>query len=82
MVKLTSNDGQEFNVPKEVAMQSVLIKNMLEDIGDADDQPIPLPNVSAPILAKGSLSFRGFMQPMVTLWKTARPHGPWQSCAE
>ncbi|KAJ3417119.1 suppressor of kinetochore protein mutant [Chytridiales sp. JEL 0842] len=52
MVKLTSNDGQEFNVPKEVATQSILIKNMLEDVGDADDQPIPLPNVSAPILSK------------------------------
>ncbi|KAJ1553907.1 suppressor of kinetochore protein mutant, partial [Cladochytrium tenue] len=31
---------------------SVLIKNMLEDVGDADDQPIPLPNVSGPIMAK------------------------------
>ncbi|TPX33082.1 hypothetical protein SmJEL517_g03928 [Synchytrium microbalum] len=40
MVKLTSSDGQEFAVPKEVACQSVLIKNMLEDIGESDDAPI------------------------------------------
>ncbi|KAI8826935.1 Skp1 family, dimerization domain-containing protein [Fimicolochytrium jonesii] len=52
MVKLTSSDGQDFAVPKEVACQSVLIKNMLEDVGEADDQPIPLPNVSGPILQK------------------------------
>ncbi|KAI9358925.1 Skp1 family, dimerization domain-containing protein [Zopfochytrium polystomum] len=52
MVKLTSSDGQEFVVAKEIAMQSILIKNMLEDVGDADDQPIPLPNVSGPILQK------------------------------
>ncbi|KAJ3023196.1 hypothetical protein HKX48_003974 [Thoreauomyces humboldtii] len=52
MVKLTSTDGQEVSVPMEIACQSVLIKNMLEDVGDSEDQPIPLPNVSGPILAK------------------------------
>ncbi|KAI8807336.1 Skp1 family, dimerization domain-containing protein [Cladochytrium replicatum] len=52
-VRLTSSDGQDFNVVSEIANQSVLIKNMLEDIGDnADDNPIPLPNVSASILQK------------------------------
>jgi hypothetical protein len=57
MVKLTSSDGQEFTIEKEIANQSVLIKNMLEDIGDADDQPIPLPNVSGAILKKGMYCF-------------------------
>ncbi|KAJ3061522.1 hypothetical protein HDU98_002573 [Podochytrium sp. JEL0797] len=52
MVRLTSSDNQEFSIAKEIADQSVLIKNMLEDIGDADDQPIPLPNVSGAILQK------------------------------
>ncbi|KAJ3286897.1 hypothetical protein HK104_008843 [Borealophlyctis nickersoniae] len=52
MVKLTSSDGQEFTVAKEIACQSVLIKNMLEDVGDDVDQAIPLPNVSGPILTK------------------------------
>jgi S-phase kinase-associated protein 1 len=55
MVKLTSADGQEFSVPKEVANMSVLIKNMLEDFGEETDAPIPLPNVSGQILAKGTL---------------------------
>ncbi|TPX65822.1 hypothetical protein SpCBS45565_g04879 [Spizellomyces sp. 'palustris'] len=53
MVKLTSSDGQEVTVPKEIACQSILIKNMLEDVGEDDDQPVPLPNVSGPILQKG-----------------------------
>lgn len=53
MVKLTSADGQEFTVTKEVANMSVLIKNMLEDFGEETDTPIPLPNVSGQILAKG-----------------------------
>ncbi|KAJ3101681.1 hypothetical protein HDU97_001222 [Phlyctochytrium planicorne] len=52
MVKLTSSDGQEFSVGKEIACQSILIKNMLEDVGESEDQPIPLPNVSGPILSK------------------------------
>jgi len=30
MVKLTSSDGQEFTISKEVAYQSVLLKNMIE----------------------------------------------------
>ena len=52
MVKLTASDGKEIIVPKEVAIQSTLIKNMIEDIGDTE-QPIPLPNVSGPVLEKG-----------------------------
>ncbi|KAJ3027540.1 UNVERIFIED_CONTAM: hypothetical protein HDU68_003626 [Siphonaria sp. JEL0065] len=52
MVKITSSDNQEFTIAKEIANQSVLIKNMLEDVGDSDDQPIPLPNVSGAILQK------------------------------
>lgn len=57
LVKLSSSDGQEFAVPKDVACLSVLIKNMLEDIGENEDQPIPLPNVTGPILTKGKYSF-------------------------
>ncbi|CEP15341.1 hypothetical protein [Parasitella parasitica] len=51
MVKLLSSDNEEFTVDKEVAEKSVLIKNMLEDIGDSDS-PIPLPNVKETILKK------------------------------
>ncbi|KAI8608971.1 Skp1 family, dimerization domain-containing protein [Chytriomyces sp. MP71] len=52
MPKLCSSDNQEFSVSVEIANQSVLIKNMLEDVGDSDDQPIPLPNVPGAILQK------------------------------
>ncbi|KAJ3129742.1 hypothetical protein HK098_000111 [Nowakowskiella sp. JEL0407] len=52
MVKLLSSDNQEFTVAKEVATQSVLIKNMLEDVGESDETPIPLPNVTGPVLQK------------------------------
>ena len=53
MVKVTSSDGQEFTVSKEVACMSVLIKNMLDDFGEEMDQAIPLPNVTGAILGKG-----------------------------
>ncbi|MBW0505439.1 hypothetical protein O181_045154 [Austropuccinia psidii MF-1] len=51
MVVLTTSDGEHFTVDREVAIRSVLIKNMLEDVGDIDS-PIPLPNVSASVLKK------------------------------
>ncbi|KAL1925937.1 hypothetical protein VTP01DRAFT_7215 [Rhizomucor pusillus] len=50
-VKLISSDNEDFTVDKEVAERSVLIKNMLEDVGDSDS-PIPLPNVTAKVLRK------------------------------
>ncbi|KAG0045555.1 hypothetical protein BGZ83_009249 [Gryganskiella cystojenkinii] len=50
-ITLTSLDNQEFKVDKEVAERSILIKNMIEDVGESD-APIPLPNVSSAVLAK------------------------------
>ena len=50
-LKLESSDNKVFTVSTIVAQQSVTIKNMLEDIGDAD-APIPLPNVTGYILEK------------------------------
>lgn len=52
MVKLTSSDNQEFNVPEDVIFQSTLIKNMLADL-EVGDAAIPLPNVTGHILQKG-----------------------------
>ncbi|KAH9249077.1 hypothetical protein BASA81_013196 [Batrachochytrium salamandrivorans] len=52
MVRLSSSDAQEFTVAKDIAYQSVLIKNMLEDLGDDEDASIPLPNVAGTVLAK------------------------------
>eukprot|EP00741_Cyanophora_paradoxa_P007719 tig00001187_g7468.t1 len=50
MVKLKSQSEEIYEVEKEVACMSTTIKNMLEDTGS--DAPIPLPNVSSPILQK------------------------------
>ena len=49
MVLLVTSDNEQFNTEKEIVERSVLIKNMLEDLGDAHlNQPIPIPNVSLP----------------------------------
>ncbi|KAI8845937.1 putative negative regulator sulfur controller-3 [Chytriomyces cf. hyalinus JEL632] len=52
VVTLQSSDSQLFKVDRTVVERSVLLKNMLEDVGDADELPIPLPNVNAAILKK------------------------------
>ncbi|KAI0028162.1 Skp1 family, dimerization domain-containing protein [Vararia minispora EC-137] len=51
MVLLVTSDNEQFIVDKDVAERSVLIKNMLEDVGESD-QPIPLPNVSSSVMRK------------------------------
>ncbi|BFZ53872.1 hypothetical protein PYCC9005_000903 [Savitreella phatthalungensis] len=51
-VILESSDNSTFEVDREVAEKSVLLKNMLEDVGDADEGPIPLQNVNANVLKK------------------------------
>jgi S-phase kinase-associated protein 1 len=53
-VTLTSSDNTNFSVEKAVAERSVLLKNMLEDVGESDT-PIPLPNVTGRTLKKASL---------------------------
>ncbi len=50
-VTLKSQDDQTFVVDKQVAERSVLLKNMLEDIGESD-HPIPLPNVTGRVLKR------------------------------
>ncbi|KAF9777199.1 S-phase kinase-associated protein 1A-like protein [Thelephora terrestris] len=51
MVLLITSDNEQFVVDKEAAERSVLIKNMLEDVGERDE-PIPLHNVSSSVLKK------------------------------
>jgi S-phase kinase-associated protein 1 len=44
---LQSSDGADITVDKEVAERSLLIKNMVGDLGEeATSAPIPIPNVS------------------------------------
>jgi S-phase kinase-associated protein 1 len=44
---LQSSDGADITVDKEVAERSILIKNMVGDLGEeATSDAIPIPNVS------------------------------------
>jgi Skp1 family, tetramerisation domain len=44
---LQSSDGADITVDKEVAERSLLIKNMVGDLGEeATSAPIPIPNAS------------------------------------
>ncbi|ODQ63444.1 E3 ubiquitin ligase SCF complex, Skp subunit [Nadsonia fulvescens var. elongata DSM 6958] len=52
MVTLISSDGQTFEIDAKVAEKSVLIKNMMEDIGDEASSEIPIPNVASNVLSK------------------------------
>jgi S-phase kinase-associated protein 1 len=54
MVQLQTSDNEVFDAEKDVVERSLLIKTMLEDIGDSNT-PIPLVNVSANVLKKVSL---------------------------
>ena len=50
-VKLRSSDNVEITVDRDVAKRSVLIKNMIDDLGElATNDPIPIPNVSHNVL--------------------------------
>jgi S-phase kinase-associated protein 1 len=50
---LASNDNVNTTVDRQVAERSMLIKNMLEDLGDtALETPIPIPNVNDQVLKK------------------------------
>jgi S-phase kinase-associated protein 1 len=48
-VKLVTSDNAEMEVDRQVAERSILIKNLLEDLGGDNDEAIPIPNVSAPL---------------------------------
>ena len=47
-VILTSNDGASIEVDRAVAERSMLLKNMIDDLGEEaiGSNPIPIPNVS------------------------------------
>ncbi|KAJ2722135.1 hypothetical protein GGI07_003521 [Coemansia sp. Benny D115] len=51
MIKLTTAEGAVIEVEQDVIEQSGTIRNILTDLGPSS-QPIPLPNVSGPILTK------------------------------
>ncbi|KAI5121457.1 hypothetical protein M0805_009565 [Coniferiporia weirii] len=51
MVVLRTVDNVDFVVERTVVRLSVLLNNMLEDLGETD-QPIPVPNVSGDVMKK------------------------------
>ncbi|KAK0623066.1 Skp1 family, dimerization domain-containing protein [Immersiella caudata] len=53
-VVLQSNDGTTIEVDRVVAERSMLIKNLIEDLGDESvtTSAIPIPNVNDPVLRK------------------------------
>lgn len=44
-IKLTTSDNAEIPVDRDVAERSILIKNLLEDLGVDNEEAIPIPNV-------------------------------------
>jgi S-phase kinase-associated protein 1 len=50
VVVLISNEGQEFRIPYKAIRNSLTVRSFIEDSGT--DDPIPLPNVSGPVLAR------------------------------
>jgi len=52
-ITLTSNDGANITVDRAVAERSMLIKNMMEDLGEENiDSAVPIPNVNEQVLKK------------------------------
>ena len=47
LITMVTSDGVSLKVDRDVAERSVLIKNLLEDFGVDNLEPIPIPNVSA-----------------------------------
>ncbi|CAO4372653.1 unnamed protein product [Caenorhabditis nigoni] len=58
MIKISSSDNEIFTVPREVIRLSTTINTLLQDLGfddnasNRDADPIPVQNVSTPILKK------------------------------
>jgi len=51
-IKLQSSDKEVISVDTKIIQCSVMLKTMLEDLGDDGDELVPLPNVNSAILRK------------------------------
>ncbi|KAJ4987466.1 S-phase kinase-associated protein 1 [Stagonosporopsis vannaccii] len=51
-IKLTTSDNIDIDVDRQVAERSILIKNLLEDLGGDNDEAIPIPNVNEAVMKK------------------------------
>jgi hypothetical protein len=49
LIHLTTSDNAPLKVERKVAERSILIKNLLEDLGGDTTESIPIPNVRRPL---------------------------------
>ncbi|KAF2128569.1 S-phase kinase-associated protein 1A [Dothidotthia symphoricarpi CBS 119687] len=52
VVKMTCSDGADVETKRDIAERSILIKNLLEDLGGELEERIPIPNVNEPVMKK------------------------------
>lgn len=52
MIKLESSDEHVFELPKKIVEKSVTIKHMITDLGEDNDEPIPLLEITSDVLGK------------------------------
>ena len=48
LISITTSDGVVMKPERAVAERSILIKNLLEDLGGETEESIPIPNVCTP----------------------------------
>lgn len=51
-VRLTTSDNADLKVARDIAERSILIKNLLEDLGGDNEEAIPIPNVNEAVMKK------------------------------
>ncbi|KAF3038110.1 hypothetical protein E8E12_004513 [Didymella heteroderae] len=52
VIKITTSDNIDMTVERQVAERSILIKNLLEDLGGDNEESIPIPNVNEAVMKK------------------------------
>jgi len=52
LINITTSDGVPMSVQRPVAERSILIKNLLEDLGGESEESIPIPNVNEAVMKK------------------------------
>jgi S-phase kinase-associated protein 1 len=52
LISITTSDGVHMEVERPVAERSILIKNLLEDLGGDATESIPIPNVNEAVMKK------------------------------
>ena len=45
IIKVATSDGVTIETERDIAERSILIKNLLEDLGVDNEEAIPIPNV-------------------------------------